>query len=55
MKTVKWMRKFIIGLAVGIVLFVILDKLLGLALTVGVLALVTWYLVANGHIKIAKQ
>ncbi len=45
MKTVKWMKKFVIGLAVGIILYSLLNHLLGLAVTIGVLALAAWYMV----------
>ena len=45
MKTVKWMKKFVIGLAVGIILYSLLNHLLGLAVTVGILALAVWYMV----------
>lgn len=45
MKTVKWTKKFVVGVAVGIILYSLLNHLLGLAVTVGILALAVWYMV----------
>lgn len=45
MKTVQWMKKFVVGVAFGIIFFSLLNNLLGLAVSAGVLALATWYMV----------
>lgn len=45
MKTVNWMKKFVAGVAFGIILFSLLNNLLGLAVSAGVLALAVWYMV----------